>query len=115
VKKKATPKPKAANEVDPRFAPVVRALSRERDVTYGGKGFGSSGLKVKGKLFAMMSSKGNFVAKLPKTRVTELVQQGKGEYFDPGHGRLMTEWVSLAGSPASWVDLAKEALRFVGG
>ena len=102
-------------DVDPRFAPVVAAFKKERDVTYGGKGFGSSGLKVSGKLFAMMSSKGKFVAKLPKARVTELVEQGKGEYFDPGHGRLMKEWVALDALPMSWVALAKEALRFVRG
>jgi hypothetical protein len=54
------------------------------------------GLKVDGKIFAM-HSKGKFVAKLPKDRVDELVRAGKGEYFDPGHGRLMKEWVSLHG------------------
>ena len=105
----------ASGEIDPRFSPVVAAFAKDRAVTYGGKGFGSTGLKVNGKLFAMMSSKGKFVAKLPKGRVAELVEQGKGEYFDPGHGRLMKEWVSLDGAPASWVGLAKEALRFVRG
>jgi len=109
--KKAEP----SGDVDPRFGPVVAAFKKERDVTYGGKGFGSSGLKVNGKLFAMISSKGKFVAKLPKARVTELVEQGKGEYFDPGHGRLMKEWISLDAAPSSWVTFAKEALRFVRG
>jgi hypothetical protein len=47
--------------------------------------------------------------------VNELVRQRKGEYFDPGHGRLMKEWIALSGSPASWVGLAKEALRYVRG
>jgi hypothetical protein len=112
---KAKPAAPAKLEIDPRFSPVVAAFARTRDVTYGGKGFGSSGLKVSGKLFAMMSSKGNFVAKLPKDRVDELVRLGKGEYFDPGHGRLMKEWVSLDGAPASWVELAKEAHRYVRG
>jgi len=37
--------------VDPRFAPID-AFASDRDVTYGGKGFGSSGLKVHGKLAA---------------------------------------------------------------
>jgi hypothetical protein len=68
-------------------------LAKERQVTYGGKGFGSTALKVKGKIFAMQSSKGEFVAKLPRGRVDELVRLGKGEYFDPGHGRLMKEWL----------------------
>jgi hypothetical protein len=105
----------AVAEIDSRFAPVVDAFANDRQVTYGGKGFGSTGLKVNGKLFAMISSKGKFVAKLPKNRVDELVRLGHGEYFDPGHGRLMKEWVALGGATTSWVELAREALRFVRG
>jgi hypothetical protein len=105
----------AAPDVDPKFAPVVAAFAKDREVTYGGKGFGSTGLKVNGKLFAMISSKGKFVAKLPKDRVDELVRLGKGEYFDPGHGRLMKEWIAFDGGAKSWPDLAFEARRFVGG
>jgi len=30
-----------------------------------------------------------------KDRVDELVSGGNGEYFDPGHGRLMKEWVTI--------------------
>jgi hypothetical protein len=104
-----------APAIDPRFQPVVAAFAKDRRVTYGGKGFGSSGLKVDGKLFAMIASRGQFVAKLPKDRVGELVRAGKGAYFDPGHGRLMKEWVALDGAPASWLALAKEARAFVGG
>jgi hypothetical protein len=110
VKKKAE-----ASGVDPRFAPIVTAFAKDRQVTHGGKGFGSSGLKVNGKLFAMISSKGKFVAKLPRGRVDELVRGGQGEYFDPGHGRLMKEWVALDGRPATWLGLAREARKFVGG
>jgi hypothetical protein len=83
-------------------------------VTRGGKGFGSTGLKVDGKLFALISSKQKFVAKLPRSRVNELVSTGKGEYFDPGHGRLMKE-VAIDADQAEWRALAKEARRFVGG
>ena len=100
----------------PDFKLVIRAFARDRRVTVGdGKGFGSGGLKVDGKLFALMSSRGQFVAKLPKQRVSELVAQGKGEAFDPGHGRLMREWIALHGGDADWVSLAREARRFVGG
>jgi hypothetical protein len=109
-----TPNP-PGEAIDPRFGPVVAALVREPRVMYGGKGFGSSGLKLDGKLFAMMSSRGQFVAKLPRDRVSELVRTGKGEPFDPGRGRLMKEWVALDGAPSSWVGLAKEAYRFVSG
>jgi len=100
--------------VDPRFAPVVDALARDRRVSYGGKGFGSSALKLNGKIFAMMSSKGKFVVKLPKDRVDELVRLGVGRYFDPGHGRLMKEWLAVDVGTGSWVELAREARAAAG-
>jgi hypothetical protein len=53
------------------------------------------------------------VAKLPRERVDELVSGGIGERFDPGHGRLMKEWVGVGVGRAPWVALAKEAYQFV--
>ena len=111
MRKTAKTAQKAAPEVDPHFAAVVDAFARHRRVTRGGKGFGSTGLKVNGKLFALLSSRGKFVAKLPKRRADELVSAGNAEYFDPGHGRLMKEWVAVDSGGTSWVDLAKEAYR----
>src|SRR5437763_16263572 len=107
-RKKATPTADAA-PLDPRFVPVVKAFAKDRRVTSGGKGFGSSGLKVDGKLFAMVSSRGLFVVKLPRERVEELVRLATGRPFDPGHGRLMKEWIELDGGEASWIGLAREA------
>lgn len=111
----APPTPPNAEE-EPRFAAVAAALAGEPGVTVGTgrKGFGSSALQVGGKIFAMVSSQGRFVVKLPRQRVEELIARGEGERFDPGHGRLMKEWLAL--DPASGVDrleLATEALRFV--
>jgi len=101
-----------ADDVDLRFEPVIAAFSRDRRVTTG-KMMASVGLKVNGKIFAMMA-RGKFVAKLPKDRVDELVHSGVGNYFDPRRdGRLMKEWIELRGSEPSWVDLATEAHRFV--
>jgi TfoX/Sxy family transcriptional regulator of competence genes len=97
------------------FGRVVAAFARDTQVTRGGKGFGSTGLKVNGKLFAMVSPRtGQFVAKLPRPRVDALVKARKGEYFDPGHGRKMKEWVAVGRAGPDWVVLAKEARRFVG-
>lgn len=108
--------PDAVPPVEPRFRAVVDAFARDRQVTYGGKGFGSSGLKVNGKLFALVSDRtGQFVAKLPKARVDELVRAKKGEPFDPGHGRLMKEWIALSPGQEDWTALAREAYRFVKG
>lgn len=108
--KSARPKPPAA---DPRFARVIAIFAEDPQVAVGGKGFGASALKVRGKIFAMMSSRGQFVVKLPKERVSELVKQGKGEPFDPGHGRLMREWLAVDAAPAGWGALAREARQFV--
>jgi hypothetical protein len=81
----------------------------------GKKGFGSSALQVHGKIFAMVSSRGSFVVKLLKHRVESLEAAGAGQRFDPGHGRLMKEWLALQPtSKESWLSLAREAMRFVG-
>jgi hypothetical protein len=72
----------------------------------------SYGLKVNGKIFAMQV-KERFVAKLPKPRVDALVEAGIGERFDPGHGRVMKEWVSIEPPDADCVALAREAYEFV--
>jgi hypothetical protein len=106
---------KSPDTTERKFARVVAALSKEPGVTVGGKGFGSSGLKFEGRLFAMVSSKGMFVAKLPNDRVDELVQRDQGERFNPGHGRLMKQWIALSGDEPSWIELAREAYRFVRG
>ncbi len=96
---------------DERLAPVAKAylLDRERGGT---KKFGSNALKLNGKIFAMLS-KGHLVVKLAKSRVDELVEKRLGEYFDPGHGRLMKQWVMITSDRCSWIDLAKEAYDFV--
>ena len=80
------------------------------------KGFGSGALKVNGKIFAMVDAKGEFVVKLPKARVDELVKAGVGTLFEPGPGRLMKEWLAMASEPndPNWLALAREACRFVG-
>ncbi len=99
-------------DVHPRFASVLDVLLRKPGVTQS-RMFGSPGLKVGGKVFVMLV-KGGLVAKLPKARVDELVSSGAGEYFDPGHGRLMKEWIALGPkSEARWVELAVEAKQFV--
>lgn len=60
---------------------VIETMLRGREVSQS-KMFGSSGLKVGGKVFAMLV-KGKFVVKLSKERVNALVTSGDGEYFDP--------------------------------
>ena len=75
----------------------------------------SLGLRVDGKIFAMLV-RGSLVAKLPAERVAELVSSGRGQHFDPRRdGRLMKEWVVLDGPRPPWLDVAREAYRFVSG
>ncbi|HEY0588636.1 MAG TPA: hypothetical protein VGD52_21055 [Pseudoduganella sp.] len=102
-----------------RFAALAENFAGEPGVDFGQdarKAFGSSALKVNGKIFAMVTSADEFVVKLPRTRVEELEAAGIGEKFDPGHGRLMKEWLAVRANAASqWPELAREALHFVGG
>jgi len=108
----------ASTETQRRFADVVEALASERKISVGQtgkKGFGSSALQVNGKIFAMVSSAGAFVVKLPRRRVEELEATGVGQKFDPGHGRLMKEWLAVhPKSKQLWLALAREALSYVG-
>ena len=98
-----------------RYAKLVEALLSP-DVTLGSagkKGFGSAALCTSGKIFAMLV-RGKLVVKLPKPRVEALIASGEGERFDPGHGRLMKEWVTVAStSEEGWLPLAREAREFV--
>ena len=94
---------------------IVATLVREKRVkapsaTRGR--FGSNGLKTNGKIFAMLAQS-TVVVKLPRERVEALVAAGAGERFDPGHGRLMKEWIALQGDTQRWLALAREAHAFV--
>jgi hypothetical protein len=66
-------------------------------------------------LFAFQS-KGRLVLKLPADRVAALASSGDGEPFDPGHGRVMKEWIAIdLDAVAFWSGLAREALEFAAG
>jgi TfoX/Sxy family transcriptional regulator of competence genes len=110
-RKPAAPAP--ATVEDTKFAPVVEAFDGDKRVEQG-RMFGSVSLKVNGKVFAMLV-KGRLVVKLPRERVDALITSGSGDYFDPGHGKLMKEWAAVSSASRSWVPLAKEAYSFVKG
>jgi hypothetical protein len=100
-----------------RFAALSATLAKRPGVTVGeGKGFGSSALKVNGKIFAMVSSKNRFVVKLPTARVAALTVSGEGRPFEAGRGRPMKEWLELREtSKLRWSQLAQEAYDFLAG
>jgi TfoX/Sxy family transcriptional regulator of competence genes len=94
------------DEVSERLLAEDAALERTRMM-------GSEGLKTGRKFFAMVS-KGELVVKLPRERVDELVEAGAGHRFDPGHGRLMKEWVALRpADEETCTAYVTEARRFV--
>jgi hypothetical protein len=112
---------KSAKGLDPgggskAFDAVVAAFAQDRRVEppEAERGaFGSNGLKVDGRIFAMLV-KGALVVKLPRERVAELLETGRGAPFDAGKGRPMKEWVTVCTSEGTWIELAREARRFVG-
>jgi hypothetical protein len=107
-------RPEAAARWEALVAEVLAAGS----ASYGNEGgpqraFGATSLKTNGKIFAMLV-KDRLVVKLPAARVSSLVEEGVGERFDPGHGRIQKEWLSVFGDePASWRALATESEAFV--
>jgi hypothetical protein len=102
-----------------RWEALVAAMLGASAATYGNedgakRAFGSTSLKTGGRIFAMLVND-RLVVKLPARRVEELVTQGVGERFDPGHGRIQKEWLSLYSSdPEQWHALAVESEAFVG-
>ena len=97
--------------LDPRLEALAKLFVADRRVSLG-KLFASTGLKVDGKIFAMVV-RGKLVVKLPKTRVEELVAKKAGEYFDPGHGRPMKEWIRMNANKPDPLSLGREAFAFV--
>ena len=99
-----------------RFEDLVTEFNDVEGVTppSGGSGFGRSGLRYRGKIFAMLV-RGALVVKLPADRVAGLVAAGHGAHFDANKGTPMREW--FAANPdndpaANWSALAAEALAF---
>ena len=119
--KRATPAKRAkparsakasASEIHPDLAPVADAFADVSGVSRRRMFSSENAFAVNGKIFAMLT-RGMFVVKLPKERVDDLVEAGKGKRFDPGHGRLMKEWIAVEAGDLPWVALAKEAHSYV--
>ncbi len=77
-------------------------------------GRGAQGLKVGKKMFAMFS-KGDLLLKLPPERVEALVAAGRGLPYDPGTGKVMSNYVLIpAAKKRSWIGLCEEAAKAEG-
>jgi TfoX/Sxy family transcriptional regulator of competence genes len=94
------------------YSRIVEDELKDERVTLG-KMFGASGLRIDGKVYAMVV-KGQLVVKLPRERVTELALAEGAEPFMQG-GRVMKEWAAVEPTAAvDWRSLVGEAKRFVG-
>jgi len=111
-RKPAKPAKKPSSEIPPVLAPVADAFADVRGVSRRRMFSSENAFSVNGKIFAMLT-RGTFVVKLPKERVDDLVDAGKGKRFDPGQGRLMKEWIAVEAGALPWVALAKEAHSYV--
>jgi hypothetical protein len=114
-RRRTASKASALGRAEALFERITHDLAGEPGVSVG-TGFGSNpGLRVRGKIFAMLSGD-RLVVKLPQERVDELVDAGIGRRFDPRRdGRLMNEWVTVPIQPArQWRLLVGDAMRFVG-
>ena len=70
-------------------------------------------VRLAGRFLASYDDKaGHLVVKLPRERVSELVDEGQGEPFAPA-GKVFGEWVSIApGDRELWRTLLAEAVAF---
>lgn len=95
------------------FEALLAALQAERPIEKGTM-MGFPCIRINGDFFASANHvSGDLIVKLPKTRVSELIDSGEGEPFAPA-GRAFKEWVSIPSRDAGhWRQLADEALEFV--
>lgn len=86
----------------------------ERDVTTGTM-MGFPCLRVAGAFFASCDHRtGDLIVKLPRDRVTQLIESGAGRPFTPA-GRTFREWVLVDDRDETrWGELIDEARIFVG-
>ena len=96
------------------FAAISEGYRDLPEVTTG-TGFGSRpGLRRRGKIFAMFG-RDSLVVKLARNRAAAIVDSGEGVPFDPGHGRLMRDWVEVSLAHADdWPELVAEAFQYLG-
>jgi TfoX/Sxy family transcriptional regulator of competence genes len=96
-----------------RFAAIAETHVGTTGVTTGTGFGGNPGLRVGGKIFAMLVED-ELVVKLPKDRVAELSGSGVGHPFEPGTGRVMKEWLSVpTDAGRRWKALVEDAKEFV--
>lgn len=79
-----------------------------------GRMFSADGLRVRGKVFAVIAFSGQLMAKVPAARADELAAEGGAEKVVM-RGREMREWVAMpyAAGPTAWRNLLAEAYAYL--
>ena len=85
-----------------------------RDGVTWGRMFSSTGLGVRGKIFAVVNHAGNLMVKVPEARVDELEAAGTAQRMVM-RGREMREWVEMSPDHGDdgWSALLAEAYGYV--
>ena len=69
-------------------------------------------LKIRKKMFVFFN-KDSIIVKLPKKRVTQLLESGVGLPYDPGNGKIMKEWIIIPEKFSDkWISYVSEAKEF---
>jgi len=103
----------AINPDHDRLARLAAELLEHDDVDWG-RMFGSIGLRVRGKVFAVALYQGGMMAKLPASEVDALEAAGVGERMTMA-GRPRREWVRIPSDvdDARWSATIAAAHRYV--
>jgi hypothetical protein len=104
----------APSPAETAFARLSERFADEPGVT-SGTGFGRSpGLRVDGRIFAMLPHDA-LVVKLPAERCAAMVEAGEGALLRNG-SRTMREWLVVASvDDDAWAALVADALAYVRG
>ncbi len=96
------------------FWELAAELGQEDERVVEGTIMNSRCLRVGKEFLALVDYKGSgLVVKLPKERVSELVDAGKGQAFGPGN-KIFKEWLSIPKqNRRQWAALLREGVRFV--
>jgi hypothetical protein len=79
-----------------------------------GRMFSTTGLSVRGKIFAVVNHSGNLMVKVPEGRADELETDGRASRMVM-RGRQMREWVEMPPErgASEWEGLLAEAYAYV--
>ena len=105
----------ATDPADDLFWDVARELMNDDERLVQGTIMSSQCLRVGKEFCAMPHHKAQgIVVKLPKERVSEIIEAGDGESFAPA-GKVFKEWLAvLELDEARWRQLLLESIEFVG-